>query len=121
MTTPRKTAAKTPRKTAARKPLRAVAADEKPPEPEQPAKPMTLAEAIESGTYLDILIAQRRQVVEDIPKATAAPLAALHRTLRELSREIAQLEEIERQKGGEDAEAAAAAGVADEPWDAEAL
>jgi hypothetical protein len=98
-----------------------VKADEKPPEPEQPARPMTLSEAIESGSYLEILRAQRRQVVEDIPKSSAAPLAALHRTLRELSKEIAHLEEIERQEGSEDAEAAAAAGVADEPWDAASL
>lgn len=102
-----------------RKPLHSVKPGDEPAEPPKPEKPKTLAEAIESGTYLEILQAQRRQVVEDIPKANAAPLAALHRTLRELSKEIAQLEELERQKGGEDAEGDAAA--ADEPWDAEAL
>lgn len=101
---------------AKKSPLRTVKPDEKPAEP---VKPKTLAEAIESGTYLEILIAQRRDVVDGLPRTSGAPLAAMHKTLRELSKEIAQLEELARQKGGEDAEGAAAA--ADEPWNAEAL
>jgi hypothetical protein len=104
---------------ATRKPLRTVKDDETAEPATEPAKRKSLTEAIESGTYLEILIAQRHDIVEGLPKTSGAPLAAMHKTLRELSKEIEQLEELARQRGGEDAEGDAAA--ADEPWSAEAL
>jgi len=69
--------------------LREVAAGEAPPEP---AKPKTLAQAIESGTYLEILCAQRRQMVSDLANANGPALAALHRQIALHSKEIEALE-----------------------------
>lgn len=114
--TPRKRAAAAPRK-----PLRTVKAGETAEPKPEPPKPKTLSEAIESGTYLEILIAQRIDAVEGLAKTSGAPYVALHKTIRDLSKEIVQLEEIERAKGGEDAQGDAAAAAADEPWNAEAL
>jgi len=98
---------------AARKPsLRAVTADEAPPEP---PKPKTLAEAVESGTYLEILCAQRRQMVADVATTTGPALAALHRQIALHSKEIASLQAEAKQEADEDAE------VADEAFDSEAI
>lgn len=80
-----------------------------------PAKPMTLAEAVESGTYLEILKAQRRQMVADVKEANGPALAALHRQIALHSKEIAALDSAAEQEAAEDAE------VADEAFDAEAL
>lgn len=87
----------------------ATEADAKPP------KPLTLAEAIESGTYLEILRAQRRQMVADVKDATGPALAALHRQIALHSKEIAALDVAAQQEAAEDAE------VEDEAFDAEAL
>ncbi len=96
------------------KTLRAVGADEKPAEP---AKPQTLDEAIAGGVYLEILRAQRREIAAALPNEKGPALAALHRQLSLLAKEISQLEAKAKQEGDEDAEGAAA----DEAWDAEAL
>ena len=81
----------------------------------KPAKPLTLAEAIDSGTYLEILKAQRRQMVADVKDANGPALAALHRQIALHSKEIAALDTAADQEAAEDAE------VADEAFDAEAL
>lgn len=80
-----------------------------------PAKPKTLVEAVESGTYLEILTAQRRQMVEDVKSTTGPALAALHRQIALHSKEIAGLEAAADQEAAEDAE------VADEAFDSEAI
>lgn len=66
--------------------LRAVGEDE------VPLPPMTLAEAIESGNYLWILLAQRREIVRDLPEEKGPAKAAMHRQLSLLSKEIEALE-----------------------------
>ena len=96
----------------AKKPvLRAVTPGETPVVP----RILTLAEAIESGSHLDILRAQRRDIVKSIPETKGAPLAALHGQLAKLSTEIAALEakEADDSEGG--------ANVEDEEFDAEAV
>lgn len=80
-----------------------------------PAKPLTLAEAVESGTYLEILVAQRRQMISDVAAVNGPAKAALHRQIALTSKEIAALQAEEEQEASEDAE------VADEEFDTEAL
>lgn len=60
--------------------------------PAEPVKPMTLIEAITSGTYVQILAAQRRQMVADLADANGPALAALHRQIALHSKEIAAIE-----------------------------
>jgi hypothetical protein len=92
--------------------LRAVAPDEK---PEPPAKPKTLTEAIESGDYLEILLAQRREIAAALPEEKGPAKAALHRQLSLISKEIKALTAEAEQEAAEDAE------VADEEFSAEAI
>lgn len=89
--------------------LRAVGDDEK------PARPLTLDEAIAAGDYLEILRAQRRAMAASIPDEKGPALAALHRQLALVSKEIAALElkDAEDVGGGAD--------VDDEEFRAEAL
>src|SRR5207244_830115 len=78
---------------AGKAPLRAVKADEKPDEKApatgsaKTAKQKTLLEAIEGGDYLEILEAQRRDVVASLPTEKGPAKAALHRQLSILSKE----------------------------------
>lgn len=60
---------------------------------EAPEKPriLTLSEAIESGDYLQILLAQRREIVRDLPEEKGPAKAAMHRQLSMLSKEIEAL------------------------------
>ncbi len=78
-------------------------------------KPLTLSEAVESGTYLQILSAQRRQMIADLSDAKGPALAALHRQIALHSKEIAQLEAAAKQEADESAE------VDDEAFDASAI
>lgn len=91
--------------------LRAVSADEKP----QSSRTESLAEAIESGDYLRILLAQRREIARDLPDEKGPAKAAMHRQLSILSKEIEAL-----QRGGED-DAEGGASVEDGKFDAEAI
>jgi precorrin-6B methylase 2 len=96
---------------AAKRPLRvATEADAK------PARPMTLSEAIESGTYVEILRAQRRQMVADVGEVTGPALAALHRQIALHSKEIAAID-----ANDEDQEASESAEVQDGDFDASAV
>ncbi|GGF39024.1 hypothetical protein [Williamsia phyllosphaerae] len=83
-----------------------------------PAKVLSLNEAIESGDYLEILRAQRRDIVSSLPDERGPAKAALHRQLALISKEIQALEARGAQAAREDAEGVA---VDDEAWDAEAL
>ena len=100
---------------AARKPLRAVTPDEK----ADPPKKLTLAEAIEAGVYLEILKAQRREMVRDVRDEKGPAKAAMHRQIALLSKEIAALDAeaaaVAEEKAGDDASSD------DEAFDAAAL
>lgn len=95
-----------------RKRLRSVADGEA---PAAPVKQKTLVEAVESGTYLEILVAQRSQMVSDVKDERGPARAALHRQIALHSKEIAGLQAEAAQEASEGAEAA------DEAFDAEAL
>lgn len=88
-------------------PLRAVAPNETPP----PARKKSLAEAIEAGDYREILMAQRRQIAASIPNEKGPAVAALHRHLSLISKEIEALDARE----AEEVEGAGAA-TPDEAW-----
>lgn len=96
----------------AKRGLRAVAADEK---PKKPARPMTLEEAVESGNYLEILLAQRREMVAALPGLSGPAVPAQHRQLSAISKDIAalQVKDAEDTEGGAD--------VDDEEFSAEAI
>ncbi|KUF05591.1 hypothetical protein [Leucobacter sp. G161] len=80
--------------------LRAVEVGEVPP------PVLSLAEAVERGDYLQILLAQRRSIVTDLPDEKGPAKAALHRQLALLSKEIEALQakDAEDTEGGADVE-----------------
>jgi hypothetical protein len=80
-----------------------------------PARILTLAEAIESGDYLEILRAQRRLMVDEIPETKGPALAAMHRMLSMISKDIAALESRDSD------EAEGGANVEDGEFDAAAI
>lgn len=92
--------------------LRAVAPDEKPP---PPAKPMTLDQAIESGDQLQILLAQRRNIAASLAGEKGPALAALHRQLTIITKDIEAL----RQQEGDEPEAEGS--DVDDTFDADAI
>lgn len=94
--------------------LRAVGPEEK----AEPPKKLSLSEAIESGEYVEILRAQRRDIVGSLPEERGPAKAALHRQLALISKEIQALEEQAAQAASEDVEGSV---VDDEDWDADAL
>jgi len=96
---------------AAKHHLRAVAPEEVAP----PKVPLTLVEAVAGGNYLEILLAQRREIAESIPDERGPAKAALHRQLSIIAKEI-ELLEARAQGEAEDVEA-----VGDEAWDEEAI
>lgn len=84
-------------------------------------EPLTLSQAIASGSRLDELKAQRRILAahEENPNTLARDLAALMRQSREISKEI---EGLEARAAEEDAEGADDAnGSADARWEPEAI
>lgn len=82
-----------------------------------PAKPLTLAQAVEGGDYLTILKAQRRQMVADVADANGPAVAALHRQIALHSKEIAGLEFA----ASEDRKADPSGEVADEAFNSSAI
>lgn len=93
--------------------VRAVSAEDEPAD-----MTMTLAEAIESGSYVEILRAQRRDIVECLPDERGPARAALHRQLALISKEIQALDDVALQAKLEAAEDER--GEA-EAWNAEAI
>lgn len=91
--------------------LRAVSPDETP----EPVKILSLDEAIASGDYLQILLAQRRAMADALPNEKGPALAALHRQLSIISKEIAALQSRDSD------EAEGGANVEDGEFDAEAI
>ena len=61
-------------------------------------KTKTLQQAIEGGDYLEILIAQRAHIAESLPSVTGPALAALHRQLGLVAKEIAQIEQKRKEE-----------------------
>jgi len=76
---------------------------------------MSLSEAIELGDYLQILLAQRREIVTSLPEERGPAKAALHRQLSLISKEIEAL--VSRDSD----EAEGGANVEDGEFDAEAI
>lgn len=91
--------------------LRAVKPGEKP----EPARILTLAEAIESEDYLQILLAQRRDIAADMPNVTGPAKAAMHGQFSRISKEIESL----RSRDSDEAEGGA--NVEDGEFDSEAI
>lgn len=76
---------------------------------------LSLEEAITRGSYLQILIAQRAEMVADLPETKGPALAALHRQISITSKEIESL--LSRDSD----EAEGGANVEDGEFDAEAI
>lgn len=93
----------------ARRSLRAVGPDDVPSEPE---KPLTLVEAVETGDYRKILIAQRREIALSLPDEKGPAKAALHRQLSLIAKELAAMDQRDIE-GGSDLEP-----IEDEEWQA---
>jgi hypothetical protein len=81
-------------------------------EVDAPKKPKTLAEAVESGTYLEILEAQQREIASTVGEERGPAKAALHRQLALISKEIEQL-----RMAGTDDDYSVVAQTDDEAWD----
>ena len=82
-----------------------------------PKKPKTLAEAAEGQDYLEILIAQRREMIRDVSDVSGPAKAALHRQIALHSKEIATLQAAAR----DEQEATENGPVADEAFDSSAI
>lgn len=93
--------------------LRAVTPNEKP----QPERILSLADAVETGDYRLILVAQRREIAQAIPEEKGPAKAALHRQLSIIAKELESLEAAAKQEAVEDA----GSSIRDEEFDAEAL
>ncbi|UDL14848.1 terminase small subunit [Arthrobacter phage Sarge] len=96
-----------------RAPLRAVKPTDAPP---APPKPLTLEQAVETGDYLKILVAQRREIAQAIPEEKGPAKAALHRQLSIIAKEIEAMEDKAKQEAIENGSP-----VEDEAWDSEAI
>lgn len=101
---------------AARKPsLRAVKSGEK-AEPAAPAV-LSLADAVATGDYYTILLAQRREIALSIPDEKGPAKAALHRQLSLIAKEL----EVIEVRMAEEAKATSDAEVEDGEFDASAV
>jgi len=80
--------------------LRAVTADEKPPEPK---KPLTILEAVEAGDRLAELVAMHRRLARalDDPQCPPREMASLSRRQMEIGREIDAMKAVRRDEDGE--------------------
>ena len=81
-------------------------------EADAPAKPKTLLEAIESGDYREILLAQRREIAASLPDEKGPAKAALHRQLALISKELETLAAAQQ-----DGPESVVADTTDEAWD----
>lgn len=92
-------------------PLRAVGPDESP----KPPRRLSLEEAAETGDPLEFARAQRWSMIAAVPDLGGPALAAMHRQLALISKEIAAMEskDADESEGGADVE--------DGEFDAEAI
>lgn len=88
-------------------------------EADAPKKPKTLVEAAETGTYRELLQAQRLDIARSLqnPETQGPARAALHRQLGLIARELRELDEAAAQEAKE----AGGGAVPDAPFDATAL
>lgn len=102
--------------------LRSVAPGEVPPPAEdvEPVAPPTLLEAVESGSVLQMLLAQRRLIAEALVAAAENTRPQFNNELNKLHRLIAEEESREKAAAQEEAERADAA-AADEAFDPQAV
>lgn len=84
-------------------------------EGDKPAKVLSLTEAVATGDYRSILVAQRAEIAAAIPEERGPAKAALHRQLSLIAKELAEMDEERRGRGGGRATAG------DEAWDASAI
>lgn len=80
-------------------------------ETDTPVVPKSLTEAVESGTYLEILEAQQREIALTVGEEKGPAKATLHRQLTILSKEIALL------RMSEDEDHSVVVNADDEVWD----
>lgn len=85
-------------------------------DPVEPGRVLTLSEAVDGGDYLEILKAQRRDIVDCLPDEKGPAKAALHRQLALISKEV---EEIRAARM--DDESSVVDESDDEAWDDSAL
>ena len=80
--------------------LRAVQPDE---QPEQPPRPLTLAEAAKSGDHRALLVAMRDRIATAVqdPECPPRDLAALTRRLNEIAKDIRALDAAVQQEADE--------------------
>ncbi|MGH8430471.1 MAG: hypothetical protein ACREUF_08720, partial [Solimonas sp.] len=100
----------------AKKTLRAVADDERPPEP---VKVLTLLEAVEGGSVLEILLAQRRLIANALTTAAENTRPQFNNELNKLHALIAA--EEARLVASAEQDAAERGIREDEPFDASAV
>ena len=81
-----------------------------------PAPPMTLVEAVESGDYREILVAQRREIAASLPDERGPAKAALHRQLSTIAKELSAMDAAAKQEASEDGEL-----LGEQDWDEEAI
>lgn len=104
---------------AARK-LRAVKDDEAPRLTKVAAavrEGMSLPDAVATGDYVKILVAQRAEIAASIPDEKGPAKAALHRQLSIIAKELSEIDAKERQEAGEDGDKL----EGDAAWDASAI
>lgn len=78
---------------------------------------LTLAQAIERGNYLEILLAQQRDIAASLPEASGPAKAALHRQFSLVTKEI----EAIRSADTDDDDIGKAARTPDDEWDESAI
>lgn len=83
---------------------------------ERPVKKKSLSEAVEGGDYLEILLAQRREIVVSLPDEKGPAKAALHRQLSLISKEIEAL-----RMASVDDEHSVVVNTGDDDWDQSAI
>lgn len=99
--------------------LEVVPDDLPPTPPPTPKRPATVADAAETGTRRDLLVAQRRRLARAVDSSETRP-----RELAQLSRQLLAIDEEVRQIDALDADEDEDAGevlLTDEPWDASAI
>lgn len=98
--------------------LRAVKPNEPAPERPKRKRPLTLAEAVETGDYFEIKLAQQRDIVASLPDAQGPAKASLQRQLSLVSAEVESLRARKAQEAAEDLDGGR---ISDEDWDADAI
>lgn len=83
--------------------MRVVQPDESPP---KPAEPLTVTAAAKQGTHRELLVALRDRVALAVESKDTNPreLAALTRSLRDIAKEIEQIDLREREEGADAAD-----------------